>query len=87
MERWDKARIPICYKYDTEKRLLEKWKNIKNNAGRQTETPKDKEANFKLEFNNLLDIAHANPSNMITIEKVHEFLLVQREPGCHGVTR
>ena len=51
------------------------------------DTQKDKEANFKSEFNNLFAIAHANASNKITIKEDRQFLLVQREPGCRGVTR
>jgi len=85
---WDKARIPIRYKYDCIKKvikLFEKWKNLKKNAARETKTQKDKEAIFKSEFKNLFDIAHANALDMITIEEDRQFLLAQRESGRRGV--
>ena len=82
MTFWDKARIPTQDKQHCILKLekcFKKWKSLKKNKNRQTDTQRNNEQSFLKDIDQLFDIAHANAMELMTNEEDREFLKLQRE--------
>jgi len=87
---WEKARIPVRQKKHVVDKIegafreWEKLKKNKENKKKRSEALKGKEDEWKLNLDQLFDIAHADALQMISIQEDKDFLLAQRECGRRG---
>ncbi|KAG0717220.1 hypothetical protein GWK47_008187 [Chionoecetes opilio] len=79
---WNKARIPT----QRQDKILAKvqshhdrWKGLKKNQGRQTQTQRTSKERFKTDMGNLFDVAHTDALKLIKKLEDQDFLLAQRE--------
>lgn len=87
MKFWDKARIPTRAVQHCQQKLedlFDKWRALKKNRGRNTETQRKNEADFINSLDDLFDIAHSDALQLIKIPEDVDFLLAQREKGRRG---
>ena len=84
---WEKAGIPVKQKRNAIKKLesfFHSWQNLQKHEKRQSITQKAHEEKFKQFLDDLLDVAHANALNMMTIEEDKQFLMAHCEKGRQG---
>lgn len=84
---WEKARIPTKAFPNCVKKLIDLyhvWRDLQKNCKKTQDTFKNRENNFKIELDNLFDIAHADAFERMKIEEDKVFLKKQREPGRPG---
>lgn len=84
---WDKARIPVRPEHHAIKQLEtlhDKWKKLKKNAKRTSETQQSNVQAFADQLGDLFDIAHQDALILVKNPEDREFLLAQREKGRRG---
>lgn len=84
---WEKARIPTRAIPNCVKKLVDLyqvWRELQKNCKKIQDVHRRREENFRLELDNLFDIAHADALERIKIEVDKIFLQKQREPGRPG---
>lgn len=84
---WEKARIPTRAFPNCVKKLVDLyhvWRELQKNCKKTQITFKSRENNFKINLDNLFDIAHADAFERMKIEEDKLFLMKQREPGRPG---
>lgn len=85
---WKKARIPTqdrCHCLKQLKKLYEELRNLEKCKNRNSELCRQRVHSFGDILNDLFDIAHSSALNIIKINEVKEFLILQRQkgrPGC-----
>lgn len=81
LQVWARARIPTKEERSINEmfnKILENYKKIKKNKGRNCDSQKVKEVEFKNESMLLFDIAHRDAINLLTIDEDKNFLVDQR---------
>lgn len=84
---WEKARIPTKAFPNCVKKLVDLyhvWRELQKNCKKTQDTFKNRENCFKINLDNLFDIAHADAFERMKIEEDKVFLRKQREPGRPG---
>lgn len=84
---WEKARIPTRAFLNCVKKLVDLyhiWRELQKNCKKTQVTFRSRENNFKIDLDNLFDIAHADALERMKIEEYKLFLMKQREPGRPG---
>lgn len=84
---WEKARIPTrdfprCV--DKLEKMYNEWRTLLKHATRKNENQINKEKQFTDQLEDLVDIAHANAMQMISLEEDKSFLTLQRQNGRPG---
>lgn len=84
LDVWCVAAIPTtqkCHVVEKLNELFTEWQNLKKSKGKKSKSSRDKEYNWEQKLDALLDIAHANANELITVEEDKVFLQLQREGG------
>ena len=84
---WEKARILTRSFPNYVKKLVDiyhVWRESQKNCKKTWVVFGSHENNFKIDFDNLFDIAHADALERIKIEEDKSFLMKQIEPGRPG---
>lgn len=84
---WEKAYIPTPVEHQCIPKLLKLynlWQNINKTAKKEYEKHSREKQNFLDTLDDLFDVAHQDPLQMMTIQEDKDFLIAQRQKGRVG---